>query len=148
MACAVLIAALLGSCFPQALAETASEAVSISPLSLSAGLRPVLTQSSASPATTGTTSAAMVPDTPDRPVRDVTGQKLFGLAWSEMRNTGRIAPSEIFVPPKLLTRHFVACLTKRPRHRGGCFFCPNKNAQHVLSVFVVTPGRVELPLQA
>lgn len=100
MARAVLLAVLLGLWSPQAMAETVPKAVSVPTFSLSAGVLPALTQPLSSSAPSKAPATAVVPGVPDRSVRDATGRNLSDPHWPEVRNTGRIAPPDIFTPPK------------------------------------------------
>lgn len=100
MARAVLLALLLGLWSPQVQAETARKTVPAPQVSLNAGSVPAFTQSLPSAVPQQAPMSAMVPGVPDLSVTDATGRNLSGPPGPEVRNTGRLAPPDIFVPPK------------------------------------------------
>lgn len=113
MARAVLLALLLGLWSPRTQAETARETVPAPQVSLNAGSALAFTQSLPSAAPTRAPMSAMVPGIPDRSIGETTGRNPSGPTGPEVRDTGRLAPPEIFVPPK--TDRGFGCAPRRGR---------------------------------
>jgi hypothetical protein len=100
MARAALLAILLGLWSPRVGGETSREAVSPPHGSLNAGSTPAFTQSPPSLGPSGPPITAVIPGVADQTVARAMGRNPGRQQWPPVRDTGRVAPAEIFVPPK------------------------------------------------
>ncbi len=100
MARAVLLALLLGLMSPRVSAETARETVPAPQVSLNAGPVPAFTQLPLSAVPSQAPMTAAVPGIPIQTIGEATGRNPSGPTGPEVRDTGRLAPPDIFVPPK------------------------------------------------